>query len=375
MSRQVSLNQESKDIDETPLTKPSHRGDQETEREKENSNGKSHMMITILLTLVAVGLLIALIVVTHSRKDEISQLQDSLSTMNADIDTANANLEQTNADLATTNTALDEKTADLAEANEQLDAANADLDIANDALNDQEEYTNYYKEFWSNPSYLTDIDTSQMDIKLNDVEISGSDSMSCSSIIDSFTQFDSVTEIDLSDSEMSVTNTGNIFMCLSSPIVQTVTHFEMRDWNITPNDQAVDSAAMAAFTSAFMGQMTHLNWSNFGDMEGTTALDSLLTMPIAWISGAPNLYKVILWQNNLNKTQTQSVMDALLQNPNLANFWQFWCCWCDFSTSTEQLAQVIANSTELELLDLNYQVHAEVKITATYTPATPAGVG
>ena len=59
---------------------------------------------------------------------------------------------------------------------------------------------------------------------------------------------------------------------------------------------------MAAFTSAFMGQMTHLNWSNFGDMEGTTALDSLLTMPIAWISGAPNLYKVILWQNNLNKT-------------------------------------------------------------------------
>ena len=75
-----------------------------------------------------------------------------------------------------------------------------------------------------------------MDIKLNDVEISGSDSMSCSSIIDSFTQFDSVTEIDLSDSEMSVTNTGNIFMCLSSPIVQTVTHFEMRDWNITPND-------------------------------------------------------------------------------------------------------------------------------------------
>ena len=80
--------------------------------------------------------------------------------MNADIDTANANLEQTNADLATTNTALDEKTADLAEANEQLDAANADLDIANDALNDQEEYTNYYKEFWSNPSYLTDIDTS-----------------------------------------------------------------------------------------------------------------------------------------------------------------------------------------------------------------------
>ena len=101
---------------------------------------------------------------------------------------------------------------------------------------------------------------------------------------------------------MSVTDTGNLLMCLSNPMVQTTTNLLMQNWAITPTEDAVDSAAIAQFTSSVMGHMRSLDWSLFDDMNGSTAFDSLFTMPIAWISGAPNLYKVILWQNHLNKT-------------------------------------------------------------------------
>ena len=47
----------------------------------------------------------------------------------------------------------------------------------------------------------------------------------------------------------------------------------------------------------------------------------------------------------------------------------------DFSTSTEQLAQFIANAAELSQLEIPLQDYAEVKIKAFYTPYTSAGMG
>ena len=64
-------------------------------------------------------------------------------------------------------------------------------------------------------------------------------------------------------------------------------------------------------------------------------------MANAWISGSPTLRVMRLQNNNLNASQTKTVLDSVLLSPNLLNFVTIYLIWADFTTSYEQLASVL----------------------------------